>query len=101
LAPIPQLSGRYRHPALGAVIISDGRTIDFLEPGLRGILEPIGPNLFGIRVPGGWLEEIGADRIGELLFSPQSLAGASSVTVYLGEDGEGTKFRLVRQGDAQ
>lgn len=99
--PIAGLSGRYQHPALGPVTVKDDRTITFVEPGLSGILEPIGPNLFRIRVPGGWLEEIGWDRLGEALFSPEGLSEPSHLTVFLGEEHEGARFRLTRQADVQ
>lgn len=101
LAPVAGLSGRYHHPALGSVTVNENRTIEFVEPGLSGIMEPIGPNLFRIRVPGGWLEEIGWDRLGEALFSPAGLSEPSHLTVYLGEEHEGARFRLTRQADLQ
>lgn len=100
-APIPGLSGHYQHPALGAVTVDDERNIDFIEPGLSAILEPVGPNLFRIRVPGGWLEEIGWGRLGEALFSPEGLSEPSQLTVFLGEEHEGARFRLTRQADEQ
>lgn len=100
-APIAGLSGRYDHPALGAVIVEDDLGIRFAEPGLNGVLEPIGPNLFRIRMPGGWLDEIGWDRLGEALFSPAGLSEPSRLTVFLGEEGQGSRFGLTREADVQ
>jgi CubicO group peptidase (beta-lactamase class C family) len=100
-APIAGLSGHYQHPALGTVSVDDDLGIRFAEPGLSGVLEPIGPNLFRIRIAGGWLEEIGWGRLGEALFSPAGLSEPSRLTVYLGDEGEGSRFALERQADVQ
>jgi hypothetical protein len=83
------------------VSVDDDLGIRFAEPGLSGVLEPIGPNLFRIRIAGGWLEEIGWGRLGEALFSPAGLSEPSRLTVYLGDEGEGSRFALERQADVQ
>jgi CubicO group peptidase (beta-lactamase class C family) len=91
------LVGDYHHPALGTVTVGAGPTVEFLETGLKAALEPIGPNLFRIRARQGWLKEIGWDVVGEALYTPAGLSEESSLTVYLGEENEGSKFRLARK----
>ncbi len=95
--PSQELFGTYHHPALGTVTVSDGPTIQFLEVGLKASLQPIGPNLFRIQAQSGWLSDIGWGAVGEALFAPAGLSEPSTLTVFLGEDDQGSRFRLERK----
>ena len=91
----PELSGRYEHPALGIVEVQEGLVLHFQETGLKAELQPIGPNLFRIQVRQGWLKDVGWGSLGEALFRPAGLSESKSLTVYLGDEGEGSKFQLL------
>jgi CubicO group peptidase (beta-lactamase class C family) len=99
-AAIPEMIGRYHHPALGYLRVEAGPFVTLEEPGVRAKLEPVGPNLFRIRVVDGWLKDIGWDDAGEALFHPAGLSEPAGLDLYLGDEGEGSRFEAVKVGES-
>ncbi len=91
-----ELYGIYEHPALGRLEVTKGPVLTFQETSVQANLEPIGPNLFRIHYPGGWLSDIGWDDGGEALFTPEGLSQPTALTLYLGEAGQGASFRAEK-----
>ena len=95
--PSPELAGSYYHEALGTLEVSSEGILTFTETGVEAKLEPLASNLFRIRATGGWLKEIGWSIVGEALYTPAGLSEPASLTVYLGEEDEGSSFRAERK----
>lgn len=93
---LPEMAGEYHHPALGKFTVDRQQKVLFHDTGLQAVIEPIGPNLFQLRVPSGWLTEIGWARMGEFLYSPSAQGQEASFTVSIGEPGETTPFKAHR-----
>ncbi len=94
--PDSELFGEFDHPALGRLKVNSELQLRFEEPGVTATLEPIGTNLYRLRFEGGWLEEIGWKVGGEALFTPAGLSEPASLSVFLGDSGEGAKFRCQK-----
>ena len=93
---LPEMAGRYQHPALGPIKVEANQRVIFTDTNFSALLEPIGPNLFQMRANSGWLSDIGWGRVGEALYKPPGLSEPASLTFFLGEPAEGSAFQAEK-----
>ena len=93
---LPEMAGRFHHPALGDMRVGEDKSIVFEETRLKAVLNPIGPNLFEVRVTSGWLADIGWGRIGEAFYKPEGIGKPASFTLSIGEPNEAGVFEALR-----